>query len=202
MNVSKLSLVLLAISSNLPILGGCCGNKNNGKNKSSKSTPGGGSKPSSKPNPNPNPSHDPSHGQITSEPHGPVLNPSSFTPHGPSFSATTPVDYNNKTLDDIKLPPKFTQEEIGNYEYRILADFGISKEKALENTKNIRYFKTRGSEKYDVFIFFYNIFDKSSKAPSLFEITEHIYYIYYSVDENGSYWLSTEKETPEYFFNN
>lgn len=169
MNVSKLSLVLLAISSNLPILGWCCGNKNNGKNKESKSTPGGGSKP--KPNPG----------------------TSSFTPD-------SIVNYNSKTLDDIKLPPKFTQEEIGNYEYKILADFGITKELALKNAKNIRYYKTKGIDNYDVFIFFYNIFNKSSKYNNLFDITEHIYYINYSVDEYGDYYYYADKETPEYFF--
>lgn len=188
MNVSKLSLVLLVIGSNLPILGGCCGNKNNGKNKESKSTPGGGSKPKPNPNPKPNPKPNlkPNYGPIG-------FGPSSFTPD-------SIVNYNSKTLDDIKLPPKYTQEKIGNYEYMILDDFGITKELALKMQKNIRYYKTKGIDNYDVFIFFYNIFNKSSKYNNLFDITEHIYYINYSVDEYGNYYYYTEKETPEYFF--
>lgn len=218
MNVSKLSLVLLVIGSNLPILGGCCGNKNNGKNKESKSTPGGGSKPKPNPNPKPNPKPNlkPNYGPIgfgpsSFTPHGPSFSATpgpgfdpSFLHHGPSFSATTPVDYNSKTLDDIKLPSDYEQDQIGNYEYNILANcYGIPREEAEKKVKEgkIKYYKTKDSYNYNAYILFYDIFNDDDSTDT-FKLTSHIHYINYNVDEHGPRTLVTWESRPEFFFGN
>ena len=202
MNVLKLSLILLVISCNLSILGGCCKDKNNIKSKSSKSTSEGGSKPG--PKHNPNPSHIPSH--IPNGGHG-THGPGPFTPlitnvHPVTFTIPVPkppVDYNSKTLDDIKLPPNYKQDKIDNYEYQIMEWYNISKEKAKEKGNNIRYYKTKDNHEYYAYIFFYDIFNDS--FYDLIKLTDHIYYLHYIVspDHANPNFISL-KEGPEHFF--